>query len=90
MALPAHGHIIEEPEEDYHSKEIKQWWGKTVLERGWSNRKKKKNQKSKRATETQNMSGKCSTTCLQFIINFFKPSQSCGCGSHARRAIPFH
>lgn len=33
MALPAHGHIIEEPEEDYCGEEIKQCWGekKTVL-----------------------------------------------------------
>lgn len=27
MALPAHGHIIEEPEEDYCSEEMKQGWG---------------------------------------------------------------
>lgn len=26
------------------------------------------------------MSGKCSSTCLQFIINFLKPSQSYGSG----------
>jgi len=35
MLLPAHGHIIEEPEEDYRSGEIEQGWKKkTVLVRG--------------------------------------------------------
>lgn len=35
MALPAHGHIIEEPEEDYLGEKIKQGWKKkTVLVRG--------------------------------------------------------
>lgn len=36
MALPAHGHIIEEPEEDYHGAENKTAAGKkkTVLVRG--------------------------------------------------------
>lgn len=34
----------------------------------------------RRGSEKQNMSGKCSSTCLQFIINFLKPSQSYGSG----------
>lgn len=94
MALPAHGHIIEEPEEDYHGAENKTAAGKkkTVLVRGWSNSQKKKKIREERAggNERQNMFGECSTTCLQFIINFLEPSQSYGCGAHASRAIPFH
>lgn len=42
------------------------------------------------ASKRQNMFGKCSTTCLQFIINFLKPSQSYRSGARASGAIPFH
>lgn len=53
-------------------------------------KKKKKNQGGgSGACERQNMSGKCSTTCLQFIINFLKPSQSYGSGDRASGAISF-
>lgn len=36
------------------------------------------------------MLGKCSTTRLQFIINFLEPSQSFGPEARASRIIPFH
>lgn len=92
MAPPAHGHIIEDPEEDYHGKEIKK---KRGLEEKDSFGKRMKQQpeklgRRKRGRKRQKMFGKCSTTCLQFIINFLEPSQSHGCGAHANRAIPFH
>lgn len=50
---------------------------------------RKKSGRREWGSERQNMSGKCSTTCLQFIINFLKPSQSYGSGAHASRAISF-
>lgn len=39
-------------------------------------------------SERQNMSGKCSSTCLQFIINFLKPSQSNGSGGPCQLSHP--
>lgn len=38
----------------------------------------------------ESMFGKCSTTCLQFLINFLKPSQRYSAGAHGSRAVPFH
>lgn len=89
MALPGHGHIIEEPEEDYRGKEIK-----TGLEEkdsiGEGDEATARKIMDEKGGGGQNMFGKCSSTCLQFIINFLEPSQSYGCGAHANRAITSH
>lgn len=62
----------------------------SFLVRGWSNsQKKNRGEGEERGSERQNMFGKCSTTCLQFIINFLEASQSYGSGAHASGAIPF-
>ena len=100
MALPAHGHIIEEPEEDYcgerrkKKKKNRAGMKRTVLvikKKKDEVRARKKNQGSgEQGSERQNMPGKCSTTCLQFIINFLEPPQSYGSGARASGAIPFH
>lgn len=44
--------------------------------------------RERRGSERQNMSGKCSSTCLQFIINFLKPSQSYGSGRPCQPSHP--
>lgn len=89
MALPADGHIIGELEEDYHGRE-----NKTELEGKYILGKRMKRAAAFRgesvaAKEKKNMFGKCSTTCLQFIINFLEPSQSYGSEARASGAVLF-
>lgn len=69
---------------------LPQWRNKTGLEEKDSFGKRMKQQPEKSGSERQNMFGKCSTTCLQIIINILEPSQSHGCGADASGAIPFH
>lgn len=91
MALLAHGHIIEEPGEDYSGTEIKQGWEKeTIFIKKDEVTARKQSGRTEQGGERQNMFGKCSTTCLEFIINFLEPSPSDGSGAHASGAIPFH
>ena len=84
MATPAHGHIIEGPEEDFSSGEIKRESKKTARKPG----RRDGGRREERAGK--NMLGYHTAACLQFIINFLEPSQSYGRGAHANRIIPFH